>query len=110
LITAVLKVHEIAAVGSSRITIGGAPVPCGDHAINAIALVINELATNAAKYGSLSAPNGSLSVEWRLEGELVINWIETGAHGVSAPPSQNGFGTTLIARTVERQFRWKCSI
>lgn len=105
LISAVLEVHRIARDSRPRITTRGASIPCGDHATNSVALVIHELATNAAKYGALSTPSGHLDVEWQVEGEeLVIRWTELGGPAVFGTPSRVGFGSTLIARTVERQF------
>jgi PAS domain S-box-containing protein len=69
-----------------------------------LALVLHELATNARKYGALSAPAGRLSVEWEVctagRRNLEIQWSEAGGPQVSAP-SRKGFGVTLIERTVQ---------
>lgn len=81
-----------------------------------LAMVIHELASNAAKYGALSNASGQLAVSWTLTGgvdrRLLLNWTETGGPTISTPPSRQGFGTTLIERslgfefdaTVERRF------
>ena len=66
-----------------------------------IAITLHELATNAAKYGALSVPDGQISLE-RLQvadGQLVIHWSETGGPGVEAPKHQ-GFGTQIIGRMI----------
>ena len=65
----------------------------------AISLAIHELATNAAKYGALSAPHGRVKLEWRLENKsrLVLVWRESGGPPVSQP-ARRGFGTSLIER------------
>lgn len=61
-----------------------------------LALVLHELATNAAKYGALSVPEGRVHLDWRVEGgELVLVWRETGGPRVAEPASR-GFGSTLI--------------
>ncbi|MCX7196537.1 MAG: GAF domain-containing protein, partial [Proteobacteria bacterium] len=62
-------------------------------------LGIHELATNAAKYGALSVPGGSVHLDWREEQRdmrmLVLHWVERGGPAVREP-SQRGFGLTLI--------------
>lgn len=70
----------------------------------ALGLVVHELATNAAKYGALSSPEGRVEVRWRMRGEaagprLDIDWIERDGPPVSAPEGA-GFGTRLIERSV----------
>jgi two-component sensor histidine kinase len=67
--------------------------------ITAIALILHELATNAAKYGSLSVDDGRLIVVCTRDKDLRITWSERGGPGGSAPV-QSGFGSTLVKRTV----------
>jgi CheY-like chemotaxis protein len=66
-------------------------------------LILHELGTNARKYGSLSVPNGRLSVTWSVRAnrgrELLLQWQESGGPAVRAP-STRGFGTTLIERSL----------
>ena len=68
-----------------------------------LALVFYELATNAAKHGALSTPQGEVELSWRnlpLPGggcETRISWRETGGPPVRAP-SRKGFGSRLIGR------------
>ena len=63
-------------------------------------LLMNELATNAAKYGAL-AQRGRVRLSWRLEGaNVVLRWDEDGAEGI-VPPSRTGFGTRLIRSSME---------
>lgn len=106
LIAAVVAVHEIAPEGApSRFSIGGPSVSCGDHAINTTALIIHELATNAAKYGALSNDTGRVKISWRIEdGTLALDWREEGGPPIEATPRHEGFGTTLVSRTIERYF------
>lgn len=62
----------------------------------ALALLLNELATNAVKYGALSVPEGRLKIGWTTEGEwTVIEWKEIDGPHV-APPEKLGFGTRLF--------------
>ena len=71
-----------------------------------LGLAIHELATNAAKYGSLSAHNGRLSIRWeRAEGEKAnIEWIEAGGPPVPAERGR-GFGMDLIEKIVAHELR-----
>jgi two-component sensor histidine kinase len=72
-----------------------------DALTQAIAMVLNELVTNAAKYGALSVPDGRVSVSWNSRGNgnaaqsLIVEWRETGGPPISAA-IQPGYGTTLI--------------
>ena len=59
----------------------------------ALALVIHELATNSAKYGSLSVASGTLDVSCNAHGdEVVITWTERGGPSIRAPAMLEGFG------------------
>ncbi|QKK33421.1 PAS domain S-box protein (plasmid) [Rhizobium indicum] len=73
-----------------------------------VAMAIHELASNAAKYGSLSVPEGQLAVSWEVTNNphrrLRLSWTETGGPPVSGPPSQRGFGTTVIDRSLSYEF------
>jgi two-component sensor histidine kinase len=65
------------------------------------ALVIHELATNAAKYGSLSQPRGHVVITWEVrndscEPQLAFSWVERNGPPVAAPTHQ-GFGSRLIS-------------
>jgi PAS domain S-box-containing protein len=63
----------------------------------ALALIIHELARNAAKYGALSVPNGRLGVSWSRtqDDQVLLRWIETGGPHVQ-PSKREGFGTRLM--------------
>lgn len=85
-----------------RIAISGPPVGLSERAFGVIALLLHEMMTNAAKYGSLSSPAGRLEVMWSLaeNGDCLINWRESGGPPVEKP-TRSGFGTTLIERTLQ---------
>lgn len=84
-----------------RFTIGGPSVGLSERAFGVFALLLHEMMTNAAKYGSLSVPAGRLAVNWMLlgNGDCRIEWIESGGPEVSKP-KRKGFGSTLIDKTV----------
>jgi two-component sensor histidine kinase len=86
----------------SRAQAKGPAVLLSPKAAVTISMLLHELATNAAKYGALSVPEGRLDVAWALAaGELRLDWREQGGPPV-APPQQAGFGSRLIRTTVER--------
>jgi two-component system CheB/CheR fusion protein len=68
-------------------------------------MVVHELATNAAKYGALSAPGGSVDVHWELEdSRLHIRWREKGGPP-AAKPDGTGFGFQLLHGEIEYRLR-----
>ena len=90
--------------GHDRLKIEGPPVMLGDRATNSLALVLHELATNAAKYGALKSDTGYLQVEWRSEdGRLVVTWQESGGPAIVGEPATQGFGSVLSKSAVVGQ-------
>ena len=83
------------------VEVDGPPALLDARAFAVLALVLHELATNAAKYGVLSGQDGRLAVRWRyeLEGDCAIEWRESGGPPVT-PPDRPGFGTQLIKRSI----------
>jgi len=95
---------ELTPYGESRFRLGGPAQRLNAQEALTFALVTHELATNAAKYGALSTPDGCVRVSWTLEGEaaarrLVVNWVEHGGPPVTAP-TRKGFGSRLIERSI----------
>jgi PAS domain S-box-containing protein len=95
-----LALHDNARVG--RLRIEGPPIEIGPKAALALALMIHELATNAAKFGALSAAAGHVAVTWQIETlaggpQLRLSWVESDGPPV-VQPSRKGFGTRLIER------------
>ncbi|EKJ94068.1 two component sensor kinase [Bradyrhizobium lupini HPC(L)] len=88
--------------------IGGPSVPLPPRAVVSLSLALHELATNAAKYGALSAPGGQVSISWQFEpladNRLRIVWEERGGPEV-APPRRRGFGSTLIERLLSAELK-----
>ena len=90
--------------GTARLD--GPPAALVASAVQPIAMAIHELATNAAKHGALSRPEGRVSLRWRIDagtGTLRLTWTESGGPPVSAPPSRRGFGSRMIEATLEGQ-------
>lgn len=69
----------------------------------AMGMVVHELATNAAKHGALSRPEGCVTATWSepdADGLIVLDWVETGGPA-AVPPKQRGFGSRLIATSLK---------
>lgn len=93
---------------ASRHTIQGPPIPLGPQAAQTFALLIHELATNAAKYGALSVPHGRVAISWSLAGhgdgpKLHFAWEELDGPPV-VPPQRRGFGRTILEQLVAQEF------
>ncbi|WP_294255989.1 PAS domain-containing protein [uncultured Sphingomonas sp.] len=88
---------------AGRITIVGDDAIIDDRSATPLALLFHELATNAAKYGSLSASDGEVEIEIAADGARIhLEWRERGGPPV-AVPAQEGFGTKLIELSAIRQ-------
>jgi two-component sensor histidine kinase len=84
-----------------RIVVTGAEaIQISSKNITSIALVLHELATNAAKYGALREEAGRLDVSCDQADGIRIKWSER-LYGDTAPPSRSGFGSTLVKRSIE---------
>jgi PAS domain S-box-containing protein len=89
--------------------INGSDVILKAEAGQALAMVLHELATNAAKYGALSTPNGRVVIRWvqhpngHARSHLVLEWREVGGPSVVAP-QRSGFGMHTIRDLVTYEF------
>ena len=84
-----------------RFVASGPPIDLSPQASLSFALVLHELGTNAAKYGSLRSPQGLVDVSWDVNGEkFAFQWQERGASAVP-PPTRSGFGSRLIRSTLQ---------
>jgi PAS domain S-box-containing protein len=96
------ELADFADLVGSRITVHGSPVRLNPAAAQAIGLAIHELATNASKYGALSADAGRVEADWRVGGDtFAMSWIERNGPPVSHP-EQRGFGSVVITSMVEQ--------
>lgn len=99
---------------SEQITVTGPGLVISPKMGLSLALAINELATNAVKYGSLSVPEGTVAIDWSLGGgdageTLTWRWREIGGPPVAAP-SRKGFGSFLINRVLAADFEGKVDL
>ncbi|MEO6341483.1 MAG: sensor histidine kinase, partial [Caulobacteraceae bacterium] len=99
---------------SRRAVIEGPDVLIRGDAATSFALVLHELATNAAKYGALSTDEGHIRISWTVaQGELELIWEEHGGPPIESAPKHEGFGTLLARRSVGGNlsgtiaFNWK---
>lgn len=91
LISTILKPY----VGHQEIVLSGDDPQVGVRALTHVALLLHELATNAAKYGCLSEPEGRLAIDIAVEnGGVALQWTEH-SEKASEPPSSHGFGSRL---------------
>jgi len=87
------------------VSFSGAPISLEPATAQTLALVLHELATNAAKYGALSTDGGRLAISWKKEGRFItLTWSETGLSNISAP-SVIGFGSKVMTVSVKEQLR-----
>jgi PAS domain S-box-containing protein len=96
----------------SQVLLDGPPVLIEPLTAQPLSMALHELATNAAKYGSLSVPNGTLDLSWREDppGErLRLRWEEKGGPAIAAPPQRRGFGSRVIETTIRDQLRGEVS-
>ena len=95
--------HETEAHGPQRINLNGLPLGLGPAAALSLGMIFHELATNAAKYGALSGPDGRVLVDWAVADQsrpvLHLTWREIDGPPVTAP-TRRGFGSRLIERNV----------
>jgi PAS domain S-box-containing protein len=86
-----------------RFRISGENIRLRPQTALALAMALQELATNAVKYGALSAPSGSVEIGWSVTRErppvLSLRWAEHGGPAVHAP-GRRGFGSRLIERSL----------
>ena len=87
-----------------RVMVEGPQVTLGTEATTAMALVLHELATNAAKYGAFSTPVGHIKISWVIKkNEIALSWQERGGPSVLGPPAKEGFGSLLARHSIEGQ-------
>jgi len=92
-----LLTTELGAYEVSRVSMDGPAVFLPAKLAITMAMLVHELATNAAKYGSLSTESGMVSLNWSLsEDAFKFLWRETGGPTVTKP-TRRGFGLGLLS-------------
>ena len=102
----VVAVLEPFAAPGGRIDVQGEAIDLPAGPTVTLALMLNELATNAAKYGALSTAAGTVAISWtvRPSGEglgIDLLWAEQGGPPV-VPPQRRGFGSRLLAASAQQ--------
>ena len=100
--------------GDGRICVGGPPVLLSSKQAITLALAINELATNALKYGALSNATGKVHIAWQVgrpdsDDEFRLTWTETGGPPVLASP-RRGFGSRIIETALAHEFSGEATL
>jgi PAS domain S-box-containing protein len=108
--------HQLAPYATeANITVSGPDVMLSAAETQAVAMVIHELVTNAAKYGALSTSGGRVSLTWQCEQRpdaprrLQIEWRETGGPPI-ATPVRPGYGTSLIRELIPHELGGKVEL
>jgi two-component sensor histidine kinase len=95
-----------------QIAIEGEDVMLKPEAVQNLGLALHELAANAEKYGSLSDPEGQVSIRWKFcedTSKLKLVWQEKGGPPVT-PPQRSGFGRAMIETVVGRALEGDVSL
>jgi PAS domain S-box-containing protein len=89
-----------------RAHIDGPELLLAPNTAQTIAMILHELATNAAKYGALSVPKGGVEIKWSLAAndQLIFAWTEKGGPAVKKPTRQ-GFGTRAMESVIRHQHK-----
>jgi two-component sensor histidine kinase len=99
------QLAPFAEAASSRVEVSGPRLELKPNAVHSLTLALHELATNAAKYGALSVPEGCVVIGWEVsgpetaEGRFRMTWREKGGPPVSQP-ARKGFGHVVISEMV----------
>jgi PAS domain S-box-containing protein len=106
--------RELAPYSTANTDIGGPSVTLKAEATQAVAMVLHELTTNAAKYGAFSSRTGRVSVQWQWvkngsHNRLVIEWQEVDGPPVLAP-SQSSYGTRIIRELIPYELGGKVEL
>jgi two-component sensor histidine kinase len=97
-----------------RVRMFGPNVPLSPRLAVVLSMIVHEIATNAAKYGSLSNDTGTVTLDWEVITEnakpkLRLIWAEAGGPHVIAPV-QRGFGSRLIERSARDQLGGEATV
>ncbi len=97
--------EELQPYGVERARLEGPEIRLVPRAALSLSLALHEFATNAAKYGALSARGGQVSVAWGTGADtLTLDWRESGGPAVAGPPSRRGFGSVMTERVIRNEF------
>jgi two-component sensor histidine kinase len=103
-----IQLQPVLLTFGEKIRISGPKLEIGPDAAQQISLALHELATNAHKYGTLTAPDAGIDLQWSLsdskhqDQRLILRWQEDLAHEakLADEAGSGGFGTQLLTRIV----------
>lgn len=97
-----------------RVSVNGPQLLLEGRMVTALAMAVHELATNACKYGALSAAGGQIAITWASPPDddapqFTLRWEEFGGPAVQ-PPTGRGFGSKMIERVLAAEFDGKVAM
>jgi PAS domain S-box-containing protein len=103
-----LKAHGDGAAHPGKVVVEGPSAWLPRSSVQALALALHELATNAVKYGALKEAAGKLEVKWEIEGKgadarAKITWSESGVRIGNSVPLRKGYGSEMIEKSLPYQ-------
>jgi two-component system CheB/CheR fusion protein len=104
IIAAVMQPYTGSGRGGGKLSISGPSIMLASSPATTLGMALHELATNAAKYGALSVPQGSVDVSWEIRSEsqgrrLLLFWTERNGPPITAFPTR-GFGSRFIVDAI----------
>jgi two-component sensor histidine kinase len=111
LIRVIAAPYETRAGGhEERVAIRGPDIALAANSVSALALLVHEFTTNAAKYGALSTPDGRVDIRCFEDGDqFVLMWKEHGGPPLDGPIREESFGTLLTRATAKGQLNGSIS-
>ena len=104
LIRTILAPYDDTVDNEPRAAVTGPDIAVGGDALTSFALLLHEFATNAAKYGALSTPDGRIDIACKQEKDrFVLIWTESGGPPVDRRSDGEGFGSLLARGAVQGQ-------
>jgi PAS domain S-box-containing protein len=103
LIQAITAPHDVSGDShASKFSVTGCDVEIDTSVISSLALLLNEFATNATKYGALSTTTGRIQIQCAIRGDTIsVTWTEHGGPEIVTPTKKNnGFGDLLVRTTI----------
>jgi two-component sensor histidine kinase len=111
-----MLLHDIVAPFADvdeRLVAAGDAVHLSPRAALSLTMALNELATNAAKYGALHGHHGTVDIRWKVHTTdarvFELDWVERGGPRVPEHPKR-GFGSDLVTRCIERDLNGQCDL
>lgn len=102
-----LAERELARFPPGIVELEGPVLAVAATAVQPLAMVLHELATNAAKHGAASCLEGRVTLRWAIEGTdtrtVRLEWIERGGPRVDEAPARRGFGSRMLDAIVRGQ-------